>query len=106
MSQRHFTFIVSSARRDGNTEWLARKAHWPAPLRHAGANFIGALMVQNDLGDNATVTTVFPDDNKKYLSTDLLRKERPQEHYLAPQVELLSYEAFKRVCYTCFDAEE
>lgn len=26
MSQRHFTFIVSSARRDGNTEWLARKA--------------------------------------------------------------------------------
>ena len=72
----------------------------------AGANFIGALMVQNDLGDNAAVTTVFPDDNKKYLSTDLLRKERAQEHYLAPQVELLGYEAFKRVCYTCFDGEE
>lgn len=52
------------------------------------------------------MTTVFPDDNKKYLSTDLLRKERAQEHYLAPQVELLSYEAFKRVCYTCFDGEE
>ena len=26
MNKRHFTFIVSSARRDGNTEWLARKA--------------------------------------------------------------------------------
>jgi cysteine synthase len=72
----------------------------------AGANFIGALMVQNDLGDNAVVTTVFPDDNKKYLSTDLLREERAQEDYLAPQVELLSYEAIKRVCYTCFDGEE
>ena len=71
----------------------------------AGANFIGALMVQNDLGDNAAVTTVFPDDNKKYLA-HLLREERAQQHYLAPQVELLSYEAFKRVCYTCFDGEE
>src|SRR2546421_12059430 len=24
--------------------------------------------------------------------------------YLTPEVELLSYHAFKRVCYTCFDA--
>ena len=72
----------------------------------AGANFIAALMVQNDLGDDATVATVFPDDNKKYLSTDLLRNERSREDYFAPEVELLSYEAFKRVCYTCFDGEE
>jgi hypothetical protein len=26
--------------------------------------------------------------------------------YLAPQVELLSYEAFKRECYMCSDGEE
>jgi len=69
----------------------------------SGANFIGALMAQNRLGDEAVVTTVFPDDNKKYLSTDLLREEPAQDSYLAPEVELLSYEAFKRVCYTCFD---
>jgi PAT family beta-lactamase induction signal transducer AmpG len=25
-------------------EWLARRAHWPAALRHAGANFIGAVV--------------------------------------------------------------
>ena len=72
----------------------------------AGANFIAALMVQNELGDNAAVTTVFPDDNKKYLSTDLLREEPARENYLAPQIELRNYEAFKRVCYTCFDGEE
>ena len=72
----------------------------------SGANFIGALMVQNELSDEAVVTTVFPDDNKKYLSTDLLREEPLKAGYLAPEVELLGYEAFKRVCYTCFDDQE
>ena len=71
----------------------------------SGANFIGALMVQNQLGDDAVVTTVFPDDNKKYLSTDLLREEPVKDSYLAPELELLEYEAIKRVCYTCFDEE-
>lgn len=71
----------------------------------SGANFIGALMVQNEIGSDAVVTTVFPDDNKKYLSTDLLRDEPVKKSYLAPDVELLGYEAFKRVCYTCFDGE-
>jgi cysteine synthase A len=72
----------------------------------SGANFVGALMVQNEMGDDAAVTTVFPDDNKKYLSTDLLREEPIKAAYLAPEVELLGYEAFKRVCFTCFDGEE
>src|SRR5581483_1774963 len=71
----------------------------------SGANFIGALMVQNELGDDAVVTTVLPDDNKKYLSTDLLREERAQADFVTPDIELLSYEALKRVCYTCFDGE-
>jgi cysteine synthase A len=72
----------------------------------SGANFLGALMTQNDMGHDAVVTTVFPDDNKKYLSTDLLREEPVKPVYLAPEVELLGYEAFKRVCFTCFDGEE
>jgi cysteine synthase len=72
----------------------------------SGANFIGALMVQEQLGNDAVVTTVFPDDNKKYLSTDLLREERAHSDYLTPEVELLSYEALKRVCYTCFEGKE
>jgi len=69
----------------------------------SGANFIGALKVLEDMGAGATVVTVFPDDNKKYMSTDLLREEPVKPGFLSPEVELLSYRAFKRVCYTCCD---
>jgi cysteine synthase A len=72
----------------------------------SGANFLGAVMTQNDMGHDAVVTTVFSDDNKKYLSTDLLRDELVKPTYLSPEVELLGYEAIKRVCYTCFDEED
>jgi cysteine synthase A len=71
----------------------------------SGANFIGALTVQEQMGADAVVTTVFPDDNKKYLSTDLLREEPEKNDYLTPEIELLGYEALKRVCFTCFDGE-
>jgi cysteine synthase A len=69
----------------------------------SGANFIAALMVQDMISDSAVVATVFPDDNKKYLSTDLLKKEPVDSGYLSPEVELLGYSAFKRVCHTCCD---
>lgn len=72
----------------------------------SGANFLGALMLQNEIGDESVVATVFPDDNKKYLSTDLLREEPVKDDYLTPKVELLSYHAYRRVCHTCFDVEE
>ncbi len=69
----------------------------------SGANLIGAIMAQNELGDDAVVVTVFPDDNKKYLSTDLLREEPVKDGYLSPDIELHDYQAFKRVCHTCCD---
>jgi len=72
----------------------------------SGANFIGAVKVQEMLGRDAIVVTVFPDDNKKYLSTALLNEEPVQAHYLAPRIRLLGYEAFKRVCHTCCDFED
>ena len=71
----------------------------------SGANFLGALTAQNELGPEAVVATVFPDDNKKYLSTDLLREEPVRDGYLAPQVELVSYRAIRRVCRACVDSE-
>lgn len=71
----------------------------------SGANFVGALMVQEELGDSAVVATVFPDDNKKYLSTALLDQEPVMRGYRTPDVDLLGYEALKRVCYTCFEDE-
>lgn len=69
----------------------------------SGANFLGALKVLNDMGGEGTVVTVFPDDNKKYLSTDLLRNEPVKEGFTSPHVELSSFNAFKRVCHTCCD---
>lgn len=72
----------------------------------SGANFLGALKVQEEMGPEATVVTIFPDDNKKYLSTDLLRDEPAKNGFLSPHVELKSFRAFKRVCQTCCDPVE
>jgi cysteine synthase A len=67
----------------------------------SGANLVGALCVQNQLSEDSVVVTVFPDDNKKYLSTDLLREEPRQDGYLTPEVEFTGFRAFNRVCATC-----
>jgi cysteine synthase A len=94
---------------DGDAILMARKLASSLGLGvgiSSGANFIGALMAQNNLGSHAVVTTVFPDDNKKYLSTDLFRDEPMLNDYLTPEIEFLGYEAIKRVCYTCFDGED
>ena len=72
----------------------------------SGANFLAALMVQDMMGGEAVVATVFADDNKKYLSTDLLREEPVRDGYLTPDVELDGYEAFRRVCATCFATDD
>jgi cysteine synthase A len=72
----------------------------------SGANFIAALLAQERLAPDAIVVTVFADDNKKYLSTDLLRAEPVKNGYLAPEIELLHYEAFNRVCQACFEGAE
>jgi cysteine synthase A len=67
----------------------------------SGANFIGALLAQEKLGADAVVATLFPDSNKKYLSTDLLRKEPVEPEFLSTDVELLSFTSLRRVCHMC-----
>jgi cysteine synthase A len=67
----------------------------------SGANLAGAIELQNRLGGDAVVVTVFPDSNKKYLSTDLLRDEPVKDGYLAPDVELIRFTASPRVCSMC-----
>ncbi|MBI5281627.1 MAG: PLP-dependent cysteine synthase family protein [Candidatus Solibacter usitatus] len=67
----------------------------------SGANFLGALMIQNEMGPDAGVVTVFSDDNKKYLTTDLLRHEPEREAYLSPRVKLTGFRAFSRNCQMC-----
>jgi len=61
----------------------------------SGANFIGAVKIQNLLGADKTVVSVFSDDNKKYLTTDLLKDEPVKNGFLSPDIELLEYSAVK-----------
>ena len=58
----------------------------------SGANLLGALKVQELKGSDANVVTIFCDCNKKYLSTDLMKKQEVKANFLAPKVELLNYE--------------
>ena len=67
----------------------------------SGANFLGALHVQDQLGPDAIVVTVFPDSNKKYLSTDLMRDEPARAGYRSPEVELTGFQAYNRLCSMC-----
>ena len=71
----------------------------------SGANFLGALITQEALGPDAVVATLFADDNKKYLSTDLLRQEPVRDGYLSAEVELTGLRAFRRVCDFCSDID-
>lgn len=57
----------------------------------SGANLLGAIKVQQELGHASVVVTVFPDSSKKYMSTDLFRTERPKDHYWSPKVTLSGY---------------
>jgi cysteine synthase A len=54
----------------------------------SGGNFIGAVKVQNMLGNDAIVTTVFADDNKKYLSTDYSKEEPIKDDFISTDVVL------------------
>jgi cysteine synthase A len=72
----------------------------------SGANFLGALKVLEACDENAVVVTVFPDDNKKYLSTDLLSDEPERTELLSPDVKLIGFGAYKRVCHTCCDPSD
>jgi cysteine synthase A len=58
----------------------------------AGANLLAAIEVQDRLGGDAVVVSIICDDNKKYLSTDLAKKEPVRPGYRCPHVELLTYE--------------
>jgi cysteine synthase A len=54
----------------------------------SGGNFLGTVMAQNILGNDAVVTTVFADDSKKYLSTDYAKEEPVKETFLSPDIFL------------------
>ena len=57
----------------------------------SGANLIAALKVQQEMGPEAKIATVFCDDSKKYLSTDLTKVEPVKDNYLSQDVKLIGY---------------
>jgi cysteine synthase len=91
---------------DGDSILMAQKLARQLGLAvgiSSGANFLGALQLQNEMGPDAKVVTVFADCNKKYLSTDLMREEPVKPAYESSNVELISFRVFKRVCDNCCD---
>ncbi|MEE8577116.1 MAG: cysteine synthase family protein [candidate division Zixibacteria bacterium] len=89
---------------DGDAILMAQKLTCELGLAvgiSSGANFLAAVKVLDQLPDDSVVVTVFADDNKKYLSTDLLREEEVKPDHMTPGIELLKYEPIKRVCDTC-----
>lgn len=56
----------------------------------SGANLLGCVLLQENM--KKPVVTVFPDDNKKYLSTDLSKNIDPNEKMISNQIELIDYQ--------------
>ena len=56
----------------------------------SGANFLGSILLNDKI--NKTVVTVFADDNKKYLSTDLFKDIDNNEDFVSNQVKLINWE--------------
>jgi len=69
----------------------------------SGAHFLRALQVQDRVGPKAVVVPVSPDDNKKYLSTDLIKAEAVKGDALSPSVALLGFDVLGRSCLTCLE---
>jgi cysteine synthase A len=88
---------------DGDAILMAQQLalHGLAVGISSGANFLGALAAQRQLGGDAAAVTVFADSNKKYLSTDLLRREPVRPEYDSPHVEILGYSVLPRTCDMC-----
>ena len=56
----------------------------------SGANMIASVLAKEE--NKGNVVTVFPDDNKKYLSTDLSKPIDTNKKYISNKIELLNYE--------------
>jgi len=72
----------------------------------SGCNFLAALRVKEKLGLDTVIATVFADDNKKYLSTDLLSDEPVRDGYLSSEVELTGLRTIAPLCENCMKPKQ
>jgi len=56
----------------------------------SGANMIASILAKEE--NEGNIVTVFPDDNKKYLSTDLSKPIEENDKFISNKIELLDYE--------------
>ncbi|RKR84777.1 cysteine synthase A [Mucilaginibacter gracilis] len=63
----------------------------------SGANVIGAIKLKEQMGNDATIVTMLCDDNKKYLSTDLMKTEPVKDGYLSSNVTFTGYHPISRL---------
>jgi cysteine synthase A len=63
----------------------------------SGANIIGAIKIKEELGQDACVVSLFPDCNKKYLSTDLFGKEAERNEYTTPYIDFIGYQPLEKI---------
>ena len=55
----------------------------------SGANLIGSILLNEKI--DKPVVTVFADDNKKYLSTDLFKEFRKKDEWISSKIKLIDY---------------
>jgi cysteine synthase A len=84
---------------DGDSILMAQKIARQLGLAvgiSSGANLIGAIQLQEQLGGSAVVVTVLSDSNKKYLSTDLVKDEPVRKGYVSADVDFIDYMPVRR----------
>ena len=85
---------------DGDSILMAQKLAAQLGLAvgiSSGANVIGAIKLQQEMGADSCVVTIFSDSNKKYLSTDLMKEEPVKAGYFSPDTEFLNYHPICRL---------
>lgn len=56
----------------------------------SGANLLASIIAKEK--NTKEIVTIFPDDNKKYISTDLNKPIEKNENYISNKIKLLNYE--------------
>jgi len=59
----------------------------------SGANMIASVIAKEE--NEGNIVTVFPDDNKKYLSTDLSKPIDNNQNFISNKINILDYEFIK-----------
>lgn len=59
----------------------------------SGANLIGSILLNEKI--NKPIVTIFADDNKKYLSTDLSKEIDKNPKFISNNIKLIGYEVIK-----------